>query len=381
MARFELTPEQDELQRAARGFAVRRLPVAHLRGLRDAREPLRLSREIWREMAQLGWAGIAIDEAHGGAGLGLVELGVVMEELGRTLAPTPLLATSVIGAAALAAGDEALRQAYLPAIAAGERLLALAFEEGRRFAPYTCRTTARRAPSGEGWIVDGDKTFVLDGVAADALIVVAREWGEPDDRDGLVLLVVDGSAAGVEVQPLGMVDSRGTARVRLAGVAVPDGNVLGAPGGGAELLDRLLARATAALTAEMLGAADAVFHTTIEYLKQRHQFGVAIGSFQALKHRAAHMYCELELTRSVVRAALVAVETGAADADILVSAAKARASDVFVLVSGEAVQMHGGIGVTDDLDVGFYYKRARVTDLMFGSAAYHRDRFARLQGY
>jgi alkylation response protein AidB-like acyl-CoA dehydrogenase len=380
MRKFELTPEQDELQRAARAFVEKRLPTSHLRGLRDAKDATHLSRAVWREMAQLGWAGIAVDEKHGGAGLGLVELGLVMEELGRTLAPTPLLATSVIGAAALAAGSEAVR-AHLPALAEGERLIALAFEEERRFAPYACRTTARHAIHAGGWILDGEKTFVLDGPAADLLVVVARTAGDSSDREGLTLFVVDRTTAGLTVEPLSMVDSRGAARVRLANVAISSADILGEADKGADLLDRLLARATAALAAEMLGAADAVFHTTIEYLKNRHQFGVAIGSFQGLKHRAAHIFCELELTRSVVRAALVAVENGGADADALVSAAKARASDTFTLVAAEAIQMHGGIGVTDDLDVGFYYKRAKVAELTFGNAAFHRDRFAKLHGY
>ncbi len=380
MRRFELTPEQEELQRAARTFVEKRLPTSHLRALRDAKDPTHVSRAVWREMAALGWAGIAVDEAHGGAGLGLVELGLVMEELGRTLAPTPLLATSVIGAAALAAGGEAVR-AHLPALARGERLVALAFEEERRFAPYTCRTTARRAADGGGYVLDGEKSFVLDGPAADLLVVVARTAGGPTDRDGLTLFLVDRATAGVTVEPRAMVDSRGVAHVRLASAAVPSADILGVADHGADLLDRLLARATAALTAEMLGAADAVFRTTIDYLKQRHQFGVPIGSFQALKHRAAHMFCELELTRSVVRAALVALDRATPDAASLVSAAKARASDTFTLVAAEAIQMHGGIGVTDDLDVGLYYKRAKVAELTFGSAAYHRDSFARLHGY
>ncbi|MBZ0235441.1 MAG: acyl-CoA dehydrogenase, partial [Deltaproteobacteria bacterium] len=232
-----------------------------------------------------------------------------------------------------------------------------------------------------GWILDGEKTFVLDGSAADLLVVAARTAGAPGDRDGLTLFVVERDAAGVSVEPLAMVDSRGAARVRFAAVTVPTADVLGAPDRGADLLDALVERATTALTAEMLGAADAVFRTTIEYLKQRHQFGVAIGSFQALKHRAAHMFCELELTRSVVRAALVAIDRATPDAAALVSAAKARASDTFTLVSAEAIQMHGGIGVTDDLDVGLYYKRAKVAELTFGAPAYHRDRFARLHAF
>lgn len=379
MGRFVLTPEQEELQRGARGFIERRLPVAHLRELRDRGEPERLSRELWREMAQLGWAGIAVDEAHGGAGLGLVEVGLVMEELGRTLAPTPMLATAVIGAAAVAAGSAEVRREHLAALASGDRLFALAFEEGPRFAPTTCRTSARRTDA--GWRLDGDKAFVLDAPAADVFIVAARVSGDIDAAAGLALFAVHRAAAGVAVHPRSIVDSRSAGLVRFTGVQVPDTHVLAGPERGAELLERLLARATAALTAEMLGASEAVFATTIAYLKERHQFGVPIGSFQALKHRAAHLFCELELTRSVVRAALGAVERGEPDADALVSAAKARASDTFLQVSGEAIQMHGGIGVTDELDVGFYYKRARVADLTFGNAAYHRDRFARLQGY
>jgi acyl-CoA dehydrogenase len=365
--RFELTPEQDELQRSARAFVERRLPVAHLRALRDAGDPLRLSRALWRELAALGWAGIAISDEHGGAGLGLLEQGLVMEELGRTLAPTPMLATSILGAAALAAAPPALRHAHLPAVAAGERLLALAAEESARFAPGEFATTARPAPDG-GWILDGAKTFVLDGPAADALIVSARTPA------GLSLFLVSRATPGLSIEPRAMVDSRACAAVTLTGVSVSADHAFG----DAALLDALVLRATAALCAEMLGGAEAAFHTTIEYLKQRHQFGVPIGSFQALKHRAAFMFCELELTRSVVRAALVAVDRGAPDAASLVHAAKARTSDTFVLVTSEAVQLHGGIGVTDDLDIGLYYKRARVCDATFGSATHHRARFGAL---
>lgn len=365
MSTFVLTPEQEALQRAARGFVRERLPVAHLRGLRDRKDPLALSREVWHEMAGLGWAGIAIAEEHGGAGLGLVEVGLVAEELGRTLAPSPLLATSVLGAGAVATGPEALRREVLPKVADGERLLALCFEEQPRFAPDSIAATARR--EGDGWRLDGDKTHVLDGAAADQLVVVAREG----------LFLVDRDAAGLTISPRAMVDSRGAARVRLDGVKVPEARRLGDTAGLGELLDR----ATAVLCAEMLGGTEDVFGKTIAYLKERKQFGVPIGSFQALKHRAAHLFCEIELTRSVVRAALAALDAGRPDAAVLVSAAKAKASDTFVHVAEEAIQLHGGIGVTDELDIGFYLKRARVCELTFGAAAYHRDRFGRLSGY
>ena len=365
MSTFVLTSEQEALQRAARGFVRERLPVAHLRGLRDRKDPLALSRDVWTEMAGLGWAGIAIAEEHGGAGLGLLEVGLVAEELGRTLAPTPLLATTVLGAGALAAAPEALRKAVLPEVAEGRRLLALAFEEWPRFELGELATTATR--EGAGWRLDGVKVHVLDGAAADQLIVAAG--------DGLFL--VDRDAPGLTISPRAMVDSRGAAHLRLDGVVVAEERRIG----DTAVLAGVVDRATAVLCAEMLGGLEEVFARTIAYLKERKQFGVPIGSFQALKHRAATMFCDVELTRSVVRAALAALDAGRPDAASLVSAAKAKASDTFMHVAEEAIQLHGGIGVTDELDIGFYLKRARVAELTFGAAAYHRDRFGRLNGY
>jgi alkylation response protein AidB-like acyl-CoA dehydrogenase len=359
MTTFVLTEEQHELRRAARAFARERLPVGHLRDLRDRDDPVGLSREIWRDMARLGWAGIGVAEDHGGSGLGVVEIGLVLEELGRTLAPTPLVATTVLGAGALAGRDE------LRAVCAGQRLLAVAFEERSRFSPGAVQATARRHDG--GWRLDGAKVNVLDGPAADQLIVAADEG----------VFLVDRDSPGLTVQRLARVDSRSAANVELDAVTVADDRRLG----GADLLDPVIDRATAALCAEMLGGLAEVFERTIAYLKERRQFGVPIGSFQALKHRAAHLHVEVELTRSVVRAALAALDAGDVDAPRLVSAAKARASDTYVLAANEAVQLHGGIGVTDDLDIGLFLKRARVCELTFGDAAYHRDRFARLHGY
>jgi len=362
---FALTQEQEEIQRAARAFVRERLPVAHLRGLRDARDPLRLSRAVWRDAAALGWAGILVPDELGGVGLGMVEVGLVLEEVGRTLAPTPLLATAVLGAGVLLGAPEPLRRAVLPGVCTGERLLAVAFEEGPHFATGAPATTARRDDG--GWVLDGDKVHVLDGAAADHLIVSA----------GDSLFLIDRDTPGLTIVPLSMVDSRGAARVHLAGVTVAEDRRIGA----AAALAPVVERATAALCAEMLGGAEEVFARTIAYLKERTQFGVPIGSFQALKHRAAQLYCEIELTRSLVRAALTALDAAAPDAATLVSAAKAKASDTYVHVANEAVQMHGGIGVTDELDVGFYLKRARVAEQTFGTSAYHRDRFAKLQQY
>jgi alkylation response protein AidB-like acyl-CoA dehydrogenase len=350
---FVLSREQEEIQRAARAFVRERLPTGHLRALRDRREPAGLSREVWAGAAELGWAGILVAEDLGGAGMGMVELG--------------------LGAGAGAAAADPVRASALAAVIAGERLLALAFEERPRFAPGVIATTARR--DGGGWRLDGDKVAVIDGAAADQLIVAARDGSE------LALFLVDRATPGLAITPLSRVDSRSAANVALRGVVVGEDRRLVGPGPAAGLLERLLDRATAALCAEMLGGLQEAFDQTIAYLKVRKQFGVPIGSFQALKHRAALLFCEVELTRSVVRAALAALDAGRSDAAALVSAAKAKASDTYVLVANEAVQMHGGIGVTDELDIGFYLKRARVSEMTLGSAAYHRDRFGRLHGY
>jgi alkylation response protein AidB-like acyl-CoA dehydrogenase len=377
---FLLSEEQRAIQKTARDLCRERLPVAHLRAVRDSAEPERLIRAAWRQLADLGFAGILVPEEHGGAGQGLAELGLILEECGRTLAPTPLLSTAMLGASAITlGGTDAQRAALLPAVAGGELLLALAHQEGRHHAPYQVATTAARVEGGFG--IRGAKRFVLDGELADRFVVVARTAGAPGERDGLTLLLVPAGAAGVRVTPLRLVDSRAAARVTFDDVTVGSGAVLGAVDRGADLLDPLLDRAAAALSAEMLGGAREAFERTVEYLKVRKQFGAPIGSFQALQHRAAHMFCELELCRSVVAEALRALDQGRSDAPLLASAAKARLSDAYPHITAEAIQLHGGIGVTDECDIGLFYKRATVAAMTLGGAAYHRDRFGRLQGY
>jgi alkylation response protein AidB-like acyl-CoA dehydrogenase len=369
-----LTEEQEAIRKSARDFARTRMPVAHLRALRDARDATGFSREAWKEMAGLGFAGMSIPEEHGGVGLGLAELGVVLEELGRTLAPTPLVSTVVLGAGAIElAGSDAQKGEHLPRVAAGERVLALALDEGTRHAPHAIATRAERVSG--GWRITGEKSFVPDGNAADALVVVAQTG------DGPGLFLVRSDARGVARRRLATIDSRAAARVRLDGVEVKDADVLGDPSAATKTLELLLDRGAAALAAEMLGGAKEIFEVTVEYLKTRKQFGVPIGSFQALKHRAAAMFCEVELATSVVMQALRSLDANDAEARATVSAAKARANDTFVMVANEAVQMHGGIGVTDELDVGFYLKRARVCAAMLGDSALHRERFATLGGY
>ncbi|MEQ8663051.1 MAG: acyl-CoA dehydrogenase family protein [Gammaproteobacteria bacterium] len=375
-----LNEEENILRRGALEYFAARLPLSALRKLRDDDDPRGYDPAAWREMAEMGWAGVLLPEAYGGAGFGYRGLGQVLEAAGRTLAASPLVSTALTAAPLLlAAGSEAHKAAWLPAVAAGECVLALAIDEQPRHAP--CAIATRAAPAADGWRLDGAKTFVLDGHVADRLLVVARTGGAANAADGLTLFLLDPAAPGVSITRTRMVDARNAARLDLAGVTLTADAILGTPGAACPLLERALDGARAGLAAEMLGSAQAAFDRTVAYLKLREQFGAAIGSFQALKHRAALMYCELELTRSAVIAALDALDGGRADAAALASLAKARACETFELVSNEAVQLHGGIGMTDAEEIGFFLKRARVAQQSFGDAVFHRQRYADLAGY
>ncbi len=375
-----LSDEQELLRETAREFVKEKSPVSELRRLRDDPHSDGFSRELWKEMAALGWAGIPFPEDLGGVGLGPVELGVVLEECGRSLVASPLFASvALAGTAVLLGGNQTQQKEVLGPVCAGERLLALALQEGGHHAPYAIETRAE--PAGSGHRLFGRKSFVLDGHVADQLVVAARSAGAPGDRDGITLFLVDASAAGVEVTRTIMVDSRNAAVVTLDGVEVGPTAVLGEPGAGADVLDPTLDRATAALCAEMLGTAQEAFDRTVAYLKERTQFGVPIGSFQALKHRAAEMFVQLELARSIVLETLQAAAEGRPDLPQLASVAKARVSDAIFLIGNEALQMHGGIGMTDEEEIGLFLKRARVAQFTLGDAHYHRDRFATLSGF
>ncbi len=310
----------------------------------SAEELRRTARLPWAEQARLGVAGLLVPEVYGGAGLGLVELGVVLEEHGRGLAATPLLSTALCELALLLGDDEEARRAWLPRLASGEVRLAWAHDEGPRHG----RQVTARVEDGRCW---ADKSFVPDAGGAAALIVTTR--------DGVVLCEPG------DATPMHLVDARPVARIRLEGTRVLAR--LGSPA----LAEAVLDRGAVAISAEMLGSMTRVFELTVAYLKTRHQFGVPIGSFQALQHRAARLHCELELTRSVVLAALEAPGDTR-----LASAAKARASDTFALAAAEAVQLHGGIGVTEALPIGRFFKRARAAAEILGTSAFHRRRFA-----
>jgi alkylation response protein AidB-like acyl-CoA dehydrogenase len=377
-----LSEEQQLLQHTTREFVAGRSSLKRIRELRDQAGD-GFSRDLWREMADLGWAGIILPEQYGGAGLGYVDLMVVMEELGRGLMPEPMLSAVLLAAnTLLLGGSDAQKVAHLPKVAAGEELLALAQQEPRsRYELAHVETRAER--TGDGWRLTGEKIQVLDGAAADHLVVSARTTGGARDASGVTLFLVPRGADGLGAERQHRVDARGAALVRLEGVTVGPASVVGGVGQGAALLQRVVDRATIALTAEMLGGMTRAFEMTLEYLKTRRQFDKPIGSFQALKHRAARLFMELELARSLVMAAHEAVDAGKSDAEIarLASMAKARLSDAFVLVANEAVQMHGGIGMTDEHDIGFFLKRARAAEMQFGDAVFHRERVAALDGY
>ena len=375
-----LSSETQMVRDTALEFFREHSPVIELRKLRDSNDPDGFSRALWRTMAELGWTGFLVSEEHGGTGFGVSGLAQVMEAAGRSLTASPLLSTALLGASLIdMAGTSDQKDNHLPSLVAGERIFALALEETSRHAPTRIATTA--AATAGGYTLNGQKCFVLDGHVADVLIVVARTSGGRDDRQGISLFLVPGDAAGVARTRTIMVDSRNAALVTLDNVQVGKDAVLGPVGQGADILETVLDRARACLAAEMLGSAAEAFDRTVQYLKDRKQFGVAIGSFQALKHRAAEMFCEVEVTRSAVIAACSALDDNANDAAALSSLAKAKASDTLYLCGNEGVQMHGGIGMTDEHEIGFFMKRARVAQATFGDAAFHRDRYAALLGY
>jgi len=364
-----LSSEQRLLRAAANPFFVQRGGVARLRAQRDTPGAPGFDRRTWAAMAELGWLGMLVPEVHGGTALGLAELTLVTEAAGRVLAPEPLVGSAALATSALVVGgDEAQRAAWLPRLCAGG-VAALAWDDAPR-----AGVTARA--DGDHVILHGEKRDVPAGAEADVLVVSARAEGGATS-----LWLVDPRAPGVGVTAQRRIDSHPAARVHLDGVRVAADARLP---GGADALAAALERGTVALAAELLGSASAAFEMTLRYLHDRQQFGVAIGTFQALRHRAARVYMALELARSSVMAAARTVDGPGGDAIAVgqaVSLAKARVNDAALLAADEAVQMHGGIGMTDEHDIGLYFKRVRVAATTLGDSAWHRDRWARLGGY
>lgn len=375
-----LNEEQRLLQDTAREFLAKNSPVDALRKLRDDNDPQGYTQTLWEEMATMGWASIILPETYGGLEFGFLGLGVVLEETGRTLTASPLMASGVVGASAvLLGGNESQKQTLLPAIAAGNLTLALALEESHHHRPTQIATRADQ--QGEKFVVNGSKCFVLDGHSADKLIVVARTSGAQDDASGLTLFLLDRDAPGVTCTRTSLMDSRNSANISFENVSVSADNVLGDIGDGWTVLEPVLDRGRAAMAAEMMGCALEAFDRTVEFLKEREQFGAFIGSFQGLQHRAAHMQSEIELCRSILLQTLSTVDDAPDQLPLMASLTKARLNELVKLITNEAVQMHGGIGVTDELDIGLFLKRARVAMQIFGDTGFHNDRYATLSGY
>jgi alkylation response protein AidB-like acyl-CoA dehydrogenase len=375
-----LSEEAGMLKDAAKGFLADSAPVSQLRKLRDSESADGFDRDTWKAMAEMGWTSVLVPESHGGVEMGHVAAGVIAEEMGRTLTASPFLSTAVMGATALTRfGSEAQKGEWLPRIAGGEAITALAVDEGRKHAPAHVETRAER--SGNGFKLNGKKSFVADGHIADMLIVSARTAGGDAEEDGVSLFLVPQDAAGVTIERASMVDSRNSARVTLENVELNADAVLGDVDNGYKPLEAVLDAGRAGLSAEMSGSAQECLEQTVEYLKERKQFGEVIGTYQGLQHRAAHLYSEIELGKSIVLKTLQTLDLAPDHAAMMVSAAKSKMGSVAQLAAQEAIQMHGGIGMTDEYDIGFFIKRVRVAAALFGDTNYHTDKFARLRKY
>ena len=375
-----LNEEQQYLKDTAKDFVQKNAPINHFRELRDSKDETGYSKELWKQMAELGWAGILISEEYGGSDFGMMGMGGILEETGRCLVPSPLFATALLGASLIGLGGKAdQKKDLLPKIAKGELTTAFALEEGSRHTPYRISTTAEK--KGKNFVLNGKKTFVLDGHSADLIVLAARTSGGIEDQSGISLFLIDPNSTGLQRKRTHMVDSRNASEIHLKGVEVSETKLLGELDAGFSIIEEVLERGQIGISAEMLGNTLEAFDITLEYLKERKQFGAVIGSFQALQHRAAVMFAEIELTKSSVMGALNAVDENSNDRSRFASLAKFKAGETLHLVSSEAVQMHGGVGVTDEFDIGFFLKRSRVAEQIFGSSDYHLDRYATLSEY
>ena len=371
--------DQSMLRDSARDFMKTEAPVAHLRKYRDMDCKDGFSHDLWKQFSEMGFTGILIPEADGGLGMGHVEAGIVLEEIGRNLSPSPFLSTSVIAVEALKAADKAMRDRWFPGILAGETVIGIALEEGKKHHPEKIALKAER--SGNGFKLSGAKQFVVQGSSADMLIVAARTGGAVGETDGLTLFDVEKDAAGLSLDAARTVDSAMAARVAFDGVEVNADAVIGDVDGGWAVLSKMLNAGRTGSAAEMVGVGTGAMDLTFDYLKQRKQFGRVIGEFQALQHRAAHLYGEMEMARSAVLKAQNFLDEEDPRAELYASVAKAKAGLACSLSVREGVQMHGGIGMTDEYDIGLYMKRDRALAEYMGDIYFHADRVAKLNGY
>ncbi len=373
-----LTDDQTMLQDSVAPFMAEEGAIkTQLRHWRDTGCKDGFGHGLWKQFAELGLTGILIPETQGGAGLGQVEANVVLEEVGRNLTPSPFLTTAVVAVRALDGSAQAER--WFPGIAAGDTVAALAIDEGRHHAPAHTALAATR--SGNGFSLSGTKQFVVHGGSADVIIVAARTAGAAGEEQGITLFAVERDARGLSIDNLAMVDASKAARLTLDHVEVDGDAVVGEVDGGWAPLSRALNAGRAGAAAELVGVAAGASAMTLDYLKQRKQFGRLIGEYQALQHRAAHLYGEIEIARAAALKAAQMIDAGDDRATLMVSVAKAKAARVSALAVQEGIQMHGGIGMTDEHDIGLYMKREALLGSLFGSATWHTNEVARLSGY
>ena len=374
------TDDQAMLAETAQQFMGEEGAIAkQLRKWRDQGCHDGFGHDLWKQMAEMGFTGIIVPEADGGLGMGHVEAGIVLEEIGRNLTPSPFLTSSVMAATALAAANEDARSRWLPGLVSGDSVFAVAIDEGAKHRPERIATKAER--SGNGFKLSGKKDFVVQGASADMIVVAARTSGSDDDADGVTLFAVPKDAAGLGHNSVRLVDSSMASHLTLDGVELDGDAVIGEVDGGREVLNRVLDAGRVGAAAEAVGVARGSMDMTIDYLKQRKQFGKLIGEFQALQHRAAHLYSEVEIARAVLIKAQQLLDAGAENASLMASVAKAKVGKAAGLAVKEGVQMHGGIGMTDEYDIGLYMKRDRALAEFMGDVYYHADRVARMSGY
>lgn len=376
-----LNDEQRQLKDSAQEFLSAQAPVAALRKLRDSKSADGFDRALWAQVVEMGFTAAALPEEHDGLGFGHKGMGAIFEQAGRNLSVMPLLSSVVLGAGLLVeAGSSEQQAAHLPAIIGGESLFALALDEQARHNPLSIATKAEK--NADVYALTGEKIFVLDGHVATHLIVAARSSGQnsanpKEAMQGISLFLVEAQAAGVSVTRKHMLDSRNAATVVLNQAPA---QLLGKLDAGFMPLNKVLDQARILLAAELLGICREAFERTIAYLKERIQFGVPIGSFQALQHRAARLFVEIEMASATVATALNALDENDKQVPLLASLAKQQCSDLAEKLLNEAVQMHGGIGVTDEFDIGLFLKRGRVLQQTFGDGTFHRDRYAMMRG-
>lgn len=377
---FTLTEDQRMLVETVQSFTKKDSPVERIRKVRESETGW--DKGVWRKIGELGWLAVPFPEEYGGIGGAFLDAGLIIEQLGTTLVPEPYIPSVILGGLTLLhAGSSAQKQRLLPPMIEGKESLALAYaEQDSRYDACTVRTRAEK--TGDGYILTGKKVWVLNGQAADHILVSARTSGEARDRDGVSLFVVDRGTSGLRVKTVSCMDSHKAAFIELEGVRVDKDALVGQEGQARKALERAQDAGAAAACAEGAGIMQAVLKMTRDYLCEREQFGMKIGAFQALQHRAVDMFVEVELTKSMAILALLAMDfENDADRQRAVSTAKRQLSKGGFLVTRQGIQLHGGIGCTDEHNVGLYFKRMQSLNALFGDEEYHVERFASLPAF